>query len=198
MGAPIKNLTGQRFGKLLAVAATGARTDCGKVIWRCQCDCGNFRDVCGTDLTSGRIHMCRECAEKVQQGFGLKLKDYDRLKNIYHHMKARCHNPSCDNYKHYGGRGIKVCKEWLNDFDTFVRWANTSGYDNGLTIERTDVDGDYCPENCKWIPQKEQLYNRTNTIYIHFKGKKFSLARMASELNYDYSRIINYLVRNAT
>ena len=75
-------------------------------------------------------------------------------------------------------------------------WAIENGYQAGLTIERMDVNGSYSPENCKWIPPKEQLYNRRNTIYVYFKGKKVSLARMADDLNFDYRKIIGYLVRN--
>ena len=66
-------------------------------------------------------------------------------------MKTRCTNPKCDSWERYGGRGISVCKEWMNDFGAFRDWALANGYKAGLSIDRKENDGDYCPENCQWL-----------------------------------------------
>lgn len=78
-------------------------------------------------------------------------------------IKRRCFKENCKDYKNYGARGITICDSWLNDFFNFKDWAYKNGYDDNLTIERKNVDGNYCPENCTWIPMSEQSKNRRNT-----------------------------------
>lgn len=100
-----------------------------------------------------------------------KHGDYKtRLYNILIDMRSRCNNSHNPEYKNYGGRGIKICDEW-QDYLAFKKWALDNGYSDNLTIERIDVNGNYCPENCKWIPKSEQLKNTTRTIFITYKGE---------------------------
>lgn len=91
-----------------------------------------------------------------------KMKIYKRWKD----MKSRCNCPGSSAYKNYGGRNIKVCKEWASSFESFRKWAESNGYNDNLTIERIDVNKDYCPENCKFITKIEQAKNKTNTLRI--------------------------------
>lgn len=109
----------------------------------------------------------------------LKEKAHPRLKSIWHHMKGRCYNPDCNTYRLYGGRGITVCDEWKNSLATFEEWALQNGYDpdakpSDCTIDRIDVNGNYEPNNCRWISMKMQSRNRQNTVRIEYNGENIS------------------------
>lgn len=193
--APFNNLCGKRFGKLQVISDTGKRRY-KKAVWLCKCDCGEMREVVGSYLTTGKVYECVSCAKKSHQKNALVYNVHHALNNIYYHMKDRCLNPDSDAYPFYGGRGITICKEWLDNIKNFRQWAISSGYTHGLTLERIDVNGNYCPENCKWIPFREQAYNRRNTVYVIYRGKKIALARICYDLNLNLERILHYLKRN--
>lgn len=117
----------------------------------------------------GKITGKENLRKALQEGKGVTGGNYKhgltgtRLYNIYHGMKERCLNPKCHSYTDYGGRGITICKEWLEDVQKFVNWALTHGYADNLTIERKDVNGNYEPDNCTWITNAEQQKNKRNT-----------------------------------
>lgn len=108
---------------------------------------------------------------------------YSRLNNILAMMKQRCYNHNAPNYNDYGGRGIRICEEWLSSLKSFVEWAELNGYDENLTIERVNVDGDYCPENCKWITIQDQQWNKRNTTHITIDGNTKTIKEWADEYN---------------
>lgn len=124
-----------------------------------------------------------------------KKSDNLRLWNIYHGMKKRCNNPNCVRYKDYGGRGIVICPEWQDDFDAFADWAKTNGYDDTLTIDRVDVDGNYEPSNCRWITLKEQSRNMRKTVYAEYKGVKKPLIEWCEELGLVYDTVHDRITR---
>lgn len=99
-----------------------------------------------------------------------------KLYTVWSHMKDRCNNPRKDTYPYYGGRGIKVCAEWINNFKAFYDWSMANGYKEGLTLDRINTDGDYEPNNCRWITTKEQANNRRSNRYITFNGESHTLA----------------------
>ena len=105
------------------------------------------------------------------------------MHGIWRDIIKRCENSKCKSYKNYGGRGISICQKWRNDFISFYNWAIANGYENGLTIERKDVNGDYCPENCCWITRGEQRNNRRDTL--RFCGKTLKELVEESGLKYD-------------
>ena len=122
-------------------------------------------------------------------------KDNQRLWYIYHGMKTRCLNSNCRRYKDYGGRGIKVCEEWLNGFDNFADWAKQNGYIDGLTIERKNVDGNYEPENCKWITLEQQARNKRETIRVVYGGEEKPLISWCEELGLSYDTMHDRIMK---
>lgn len=104
-----------------------------------------------------------------------------RLYNIWKHMKQRTSNPNDKNYPDYGGRGIRVCDEWVNDFPAFKTWAIANGYTDALSIDRIDVNGNYEPSNCRWIPFSNQGGNKRNCNYLSAFGKTATVAEWSKE-----------------
>lgn len=118
-----------------------------------------------------------------------------RLYRIWCDMKNRCYNENVNNYHSYGGRGIKVCDEWL-DPSSFFSWAKDSGYTDELTLDRIDIDGDYEPNNCKWITLTEQQWNKTTSFFVEIDGETKCLREWCNEFGSEYKTVhrrIKYL-----
>lgn len=109
-----------------------------------------------------------------------------RLYKCWKNMKARCYIPSASRYKNYGERGISVCKEWLN-FELFMQWALNNGYTDNLTIDRINNDGDYCPENCRWVTIEEN----TSMMMEHNQNNNLGLFSNSSKMKSKDSNRIN-------
>lgn len=154
----MKDIKGLKFGKLKALEYLGNSK------WLCQCDCGNFAEINSYKLRSGHTCSCG-CLTKTQKG-----ESHTRLCQIYRAMKSRCYNLKNNRYKHYGAKGIKICDEWLKDFQAFKNWALKNGYADNLTIDRIDVNEDYKPSNCRWTNYTTQNRNKNNTLKYSFNG----------------------------
>lgn len=111
-------------------------------------------------------------------------------------MKQRCYNSNDKDHKHYGGRGIKLCDAWLNNFDVFYNWAMSHGYDYTLTIDRIDVNGNYEPSNCRWVDMKTQCNNRRSCVYITYNGKTQNIAQWSRELGITRDTVKASLYKN--
>lgn len=174
------DLTGRRFGRLTVVGrAENYVSPRGKQAtrWICQCDCGKKTTVVGGDLRDGSVKSCgcffRECASKFNTTHG---QSKTRLFKIWTGMKNRCYNPKNYSYAMYGGRGVTVCEEWLNDFQVFYNWAMSNGYTEKLSIDRIDVNGNYEPSNCRWVTQKVQVINRRGIKKYSLNGEEKTIS----------------------
>ena len=118
-------------------------------------------------------------------------KSNERIFWVWRGMKLRCYVPSNNRYNRYGGRGIKVCDDWLGEHgaENFINWALQNGYADNLTIDRIDNDGNYEPSNCRWVTQKEQANNRRSNHILEFNGKKQTMKQWADELGIKYTTL---------
>ena len=179
----INNLVGKRFGKLKVIKYNGSNKN-GRALWLCKCDCGNTKVIVGNSLINKATISCgcynKEAARKRRIKHDLS---YSKLYKVWSGMKTRCYNKNFIYYCNYGGRGIIICDEWLNDFATFYNWAIANGYKDHLTIDRLDVNGNYEPSNCRWATRKEQNNNMTKNIIIKYNGEEKTISQWSTEFN---------------
>lgn len=173
--ARIKDLTGLTFSRLKVIDMEGLNKHFGAV-WNCLCDCGKKVKVSANHLRMGTTVSCgcysREQVAKRSTTHGLR---HTREYKSYRNMLNRCNNPKHRHFKNYGGRGIKVCDSWKECFENFIRDMGPHT-DLDLTLERIDVNGDYCPENCKWVYSNEQYNNLRKTVYVVTEWGRISVA----------------------
>lgn len=184
----LHNLQGNRYGKLTVIKYYGI-SDKNQIYWFCKCECGKGVYVKTADLMNGTRKSCG-C---MQLEIGHKNYRYgcrtNRLYTIWRGIKARCLNANAPNYTYYGGRGISICDEWLHSFDLFQSWALNNGYSNELTIDRVDVNGNYCPENCKWSTVTQQNNNKRNNRYLTINGRIQTLSEWCREYRADRDKV---------
>lgn len=186
-----KDITGVRFGKLVAICFDseyrypgGSRTE----RWLCKCDCGNTVSVLRKGLLSGNTKSCGCSISEINRkrltvhgGKGTKLYE------VWCSIKGRCYNGKNRAFKHYGARGIAMCDEWRVNYASFRKWSYSNGYAEGLTIDRINVNGNYEPDNCRWVDMTVQANNRTNSIEITYNGETHTCSEWAriTGINYD-------------
>lgn len=184
----IKDLTGQRFGRL-AVVSISHKGEGRKYYWKCKCDCGNEVVVCGSNLKSGNTKSCG-CLniEKMIEGHKTHGMFGTRIYRIWNGIIMRCENKKIPLYERYGGRGISVCNEW-HEFEIFYNWAISNGYSDNLTIDRVDYNGNYEPSNCRWVDIITQANNTRRNLYIDYNGEIHTLAEWSRILDFKYDLV---------
>lgn len=179
------NITGQKFGRLTAIKPVG-RNNHGNIKWLCRCDCGNEHEATVTTLRNGSVSSCgclwRESRIANLPKNRIHGESHSRLYRIWTGMKLRCFDPKNDNYPNWGGRGIRVCDEWMK-YENFRDWALANGYSENLTIDRIDNDADYSPENCRWATWEQQNQNHRNTIRTMVRGELLTLSEISEKYN---------------
>lgn len=185
------DLAGKKFGKLTVIKKSH-KDKRGEWYWLCKCDCGNLKTVSGFKLRSGNTKSCG-CLQKEIRESGVLRRTHgmtnSRLYYEWNNMRGRCKNPKNIMYHAYGERGISVCHEWDASFDSFMKWAISNGYRDDLTLDRIDVNGNYCPENCRWITSKEQCLNTTRNHLITAFGRTQTIKEWSDETGIKYDTI---------
>ena len=192
------NIAGQKFGALLALSFFSSKKS--SAVWLFSCDCGAFirrvmRDVKST-VARGCVPSCGCRADFARKTNGKANKTHGfsqiKLYDVHRQMMRRCYNEDCKDYPCYGERGITVCDEW-HDLATFIEWCKSSGYRDGLTIERVDVNAGYEPSNCTWIVNERQAANRRHHVLITAQGLTMTASDWARKCGISRTTLITRL-----
>ena len=187
------DFVGYRHGKLTVIE----KADHGKTLYKCKCDCGKIKELTPYYFLK---YLSRGCLEKENRdNLGKHNITHGMTETKLYHtwckMKERCYNPNIEHYGSYGGRGITVCDEWKNSFEAFRDWALNNGFNELLdrkaqSLDRINVDGNYEPDNCRWISHKEQCRNRTNNVRLEHCGKQITIAEFCELYGITYSSFV--------
>lgn len=182
------DITGQKFNKLTAKKLVEIKKvkNGTRHYWLYKCDCGNEIVLQKNNVSNNHTQSCG-CYQRQQTSKANTTHNlyYTRIYKIYRSMLQRCFDSNVFAYKDYGGRGITVCDEWKNDFMNFYNWSMNNGYSNDLSIDRIDNNGNYCPDNCRWVNRKTQARNTRSNKYITYKGEKHCVSEWAEILKID-------------
>ena len=164
-------------------------------IFECKCDCGNIVNVRLDHLRDGHTSSCG-CYNKE------KVQETHTKHGLYKHplyiawinIKARCYNKSNPEYCYYGNKGICLCDEWLNNFESFYDWSINNGWNKNLSIDRINNNGNYCPENCRWTTKDVQANNTSRTHKYEYQNKIYTIKELEKEFNVPYKLLYSRLV----
>lgn len=178
------DLTNKRFGRLLVVKFVGKGKH-GEPMWECLCDCGNIKNVSTGHLANGDTRSCGCFYNETRHAINaIHGESKSRLYKIWAGIKSRCYDKQSRSYHKYGQRGIVVCQEWRDSYESFKAWSVANGYTEELTLDRKDNDGNYCPENCRWATQKEQQNNRRNNHLLTYDGETLTVSQWNEKLGF--------------
>lgn len=202
--AQIIDLSGQQFGRLRVLERAHSNNGAH---WLCQCSCGKQTIVRGAVLRYGSTKSCgcgsrdqarANCEKHRNRNHWIPPELCRKLKDAYRNMLARCYDPSNERHANYGERGIEVCPEWLDPLNgrkRFYQWCVENGAAPGLQIDRIDVNGNYCPENCRFVDAVVQMNNTTRNRWITYNGETKTIAEWARETGFSYAALKHRLDR---
>lgn len=192
------DITGQRFGRLVAIERVGANAR-KQALWHFRCDCGGEKVAVASEVKRGSTQSCGCLANEQRraaaqtQCHAYSRRHWPREYKSWEHMLSRCYDPADAKYAIYGGRGIKVCDAWRESFRAFA--DDMGRAPAGCTIDRIDVDGDYTPENCRWATRKEQANNMRTNRLVTMDGKTQTVQQWCDELGADSNLVYQRLFR---
>ena len=189
----IKNHCGEKYGRLTVINFVERKNR--QSYWKCICDCGNEIVIPISYLIVGDTKSCGYLRKENARKNGKKNKfvQNKRLYRIWIDMKRRCYSTKRISYKYYGQKGICICDEWKNSFKAFQDWALNNGYEDTLSIDRINNNGNYEPSNCRWATIKQQNNNMSTNHYIEYNNEKYTLKQLCEKYNFDYDLTRNRL-----
>ena len=192
MSGKVKDLTHQRFDKLVVISLAG-KDKSGNAKWLCKCDCEGTVTLSAPSLKANRPHSCYHCRNiKRWASCDTHRESKTRLYSIYHNMRTRCEKENAINFHRYGGDGISVCDEWKT-YEVFSAWAHSNGYSEELTLDRIDGTKGYSPDNCRWVTYGEQALNTKSNHRITYNGEELTLSEWADRLGIPRSTLCTRL-----
>lgn len=195
---PALELKDRRFNRWVVINKSDRRDKSGRIYWNCICDCGNNREVIGNLLITDHSKSCG-CYQSDLMRLMLTTHGMSNSKNplyeIWRGIKGRCYNKNNNAYKDYGGRKITMCDEWKNDFQKFYEDMK-EGYQEGLTIEREKVNGNYEKSNCCWKTKTEQTKNKRSSVWIETLEGRMIVADAAKKVGISWTAMMNRVNKN--
>lgn len=176
-----KDITGKRFNNLTVIEYV--KTVNYKTYWKCKCDCGNYTIIIRDNLKRTKSCGCLRSTNKYLGKFP------ESIRQCYYNMRKRCNDKNSKSYKNYGARGITYCDKWKSLEGFLDDMLET--YQEGLTLDRIDVNGMYCKENCRWATRTVQANNTTANRYFEYKGKTYTLRNLCIEYGFDYELVVS-------
>lgn len=181
------NLVGDKFGRLTVISLFDRKRSGSR--WLCKCECGNEHTVFTQNLKNGSVRSCGCQSHPTKHGM-----TNTRVYQTWAAMKSRCRSQSYHAHKHYAGKGVAVCNEWLQ-FEAFYEWALKNGYKDDLTLDRVDNSKGYEPSNCRFVTIADQQRNKTSNRIVTFQGKTKSICQFADDIGIARATLCNRLSR---
>lgn len=185
------DLVGNTFGKLTVIKFGGRKN--GKRFWHCRCKCGSYTESLHGNLISGNANSCGCSRGESLKKHGLRNH---KLFTVWVNMRARCYNKNGSQYKDYGGRGIVVCKKWVNNFKAFYDWSIANGWEKSLTLDRRDNSKSYTPSNCRFTTRVQQNRNQRSNVLLTYNGKTLCISEWSELMGINRLTITSRLKRN--
>lgn len=194
------NMLGKKFGRLTVIERV-ENNKTGRAVWKCECQCGSFIAVSSDNLQKSGPVVEKSCGCALMEFTSNIRKSHEKSGTPEHKvwigMKSRCYNKRSRDFYKYGGRGIRVCERWENNFSAFLQdmGSRPNGKSREFSIERINNSGDYEPGNCRWATLIEQANNKRSTVFIEYLGKRQPLAQWAREIGASHQALAHRYYR---